>query len=203
MSKKNTGQQSTESIIKTLRLFNEKADHLRSLTYTTQVADQQWEIKWDNSSRAASITDHRPHDESREALLLTLRFFENELKIKNVVALYKDLPIPEEQKTRVFESLEVFEEEMKIGSGIKVNVEGRTFTSAEIFKSFMYGQYCHPQEPLIENLRLFAKDPLGWMLFNHEFDHLVGLHLKFIFWLSHMNAQTIRALQEAHAPHAG
>jgi len=194
---------STESIIKTLRLFNEKADHLRSRTYTKQVTDQHWAIAWENDTRTTSITDVRPQDESREALLLTLRFFENELKFENVVALYRDLPIPEEHKTWVFESLEVFEREMKVGTGIKVNVEGRVFTSEEIFKSFMYGQYCHPQEPLIENLRLFAQYPLNWMLFSHEFDYLVSLHLRFIFWLSHMNAQTIKALQEAHTHNAG
>jgi hypothetical protein len=197
MSKPGKVRSSTESIIETLQLFNEKAEHLRTRSYTEQVNDQHWGIKWDSSASTASVIDVRPQEEFREAMLLTLRFFENELKFKNVVALYNDLTLPEEQKTWVFQSLKVFEEEMRIGTGVKFNVEGRTFTPEEIFKSFMYGQYCHPQKPLKENLKLFAKYPLSWTLFKHEFDYLVSVHLKFIFWLSQMNAQTIKTLQDA------
>jgi hypothetical protein len=200
MAKKKAARQSAESALKILRLFNEKADHLRSSSYTKQIASQRLTIHWDNATKETSIADIRPEEESREAMILTLRFFYHELKFENVVALYNDLPISEEQKTWVYESFDAFSQEMQAGTGIKCTVRGSTYTSKQIFETFMFGQYCHAQEPLAERLKLFAENPCLFVIFKQEFDCLVSLHLKFIFWLSRMNDVAIKALLASSTP---
>ena len=163
----------TETLIKTLRLFNEKADLLRTRSYVKQAGDQQWTVHVDNVTKQTIFHDIRPEVEAREALLLTLRFFYKELKFKAIVEIYKQLQISDDQKAAVIESFEDFHRQIKTHSGVMVQIDGRAFTSEDIFTSFMFGQYCHAEGPLIENLKLFAKNPLMSMLINHEFDALI------------------------------
>lgn len=128
-------------------------------------------------------------------MILTLRFFENELKLKNVVALYEDLPIPIDQKRSVGKSLDTFESALASGLQFIVKVNNTTYTSKEIFKTFMYGQYCHPEEPLRERLKVFKESQISWMMVNQEFDQTISLYLRYIFWLYNKNVMAIKALE--------
>jgi hypothetical protein len=187
----------TATVLDTLRLFKEKADELRSSSYLKQLPDQTWAIRFNDptSENGISIVDIRPDDESRKALILTLRFFENELKLENVVALYKDLPIPEDQRRCVVESFERVQKKLASGLQFILKVGNKTYKSREIFETLMYGQYCHPQEPLRKRLKLFKTSQVTWMMANQEFDKTIGLYCEYIFWLYDKNDIAIKALE--------
>src|ERR1017187_3368296 len=190
-----TKKQKVRTALDTLRLFNEKADELRASPYIKQLPNQEWAIHFDNTTGEEITVDIRPDDESRKALILTLRFFENELKLKNVVELYEDLPIPIDQKRSVGKSLDTFESALASGLQFIVKVNNTTYTSKEIFKTFMYGQYCHPEEPLRERLKVFKESQISWMMVNQEFDQTISLYLRYIFWLYNKNVMAIKALE--------
>jgi len=117
------------------------------------------------------------------------------LKLEKVVALYADLPISEEQKRYVAESLLTFNKKLAGGLLLTLNVDNTTYSSREIFETFMYGQYCHRQEPLRARLHSFKRNQIAWMMANQEFDQTLSLFLEYIFWLRNKNAMAIKALE--------
>jgi len=197
MSKK---KKKTHTVLDTLRLFKENADELRASSYLKQLPSQEWAIHFDNTTgeNSIGIVDIRPDDDSRKALLLTLRFFENELNLKHVIALYDDLPVSEEQKRCVRKSFETFQKQLASGLVFVLNVNHETYMGQRIFDAFMYGHYVHSEEPLREQLKLFAKSQTSSMMANQEFDATINLYLQYIFWLYNKNDIAIKALEALH-----
>jgi hypothetical protein len=194
MSKKEAAPLDTEAIIKRLRLFNEKAKELGTSNYTKQVPDQRFSISCSAETGTITTIDVRPDEEARKAMILTLRFFENkELSLNAILSLYQDLPIADDWKTFVLESAEVFEADMK--TALIPTLNGKSFTPTLLFKTFMYGQYCHAEESFVEDLRVIKQSPFGFM-FQQAFDAILSAHLKFIGWLSRMNEQVIVELEK-------
>jgi hypothetical protein len=188
-------------ILSTFHLFKEKAAKLRASPFTKQLGNLRWGYHVDDTTGDFRIEDIRPDDVSREALILTLRFFVQDsdgLKLKKIVKLYNGLPIPETVKQSVANSLKAFEE--ALASGLQINVDGTIYKSDRLFTIFMYGQYCHATK---SNRDLFNRlrqcHPLTWVMLNQEFDKLVALHLEYIFWLDKKIAIALRAL-EATSP---
>jgi len=187
------------TVLDTLRLFKEKADKLRASSYLKQLPNQDWSYHFDNVTGDFSIVDVRPEDESREALILTLRFFDQgELKLEKMAALYRDLPVSEEHKYSVAKSFKTFEK--ALASGLGVSLKGITYKSDRLFKIFMYGEYCHADKFFREQLELFRNGhPITSMMLNQEFDKLVALHLEYTFWLCGKNDIAIKALEARSA----
>jgi hypothetical protein len=197
MSKDKATPPNTDAIIKKLRLFNEKADLLRTRSYIKQAENQEVSIRFDSATEQATLREIRPDEEARESVLLTLRFFYNELKFKQIIALYDHLSIPEETKASALAWVNEFERLMTTGMWFTWKINERPFSPREIFISFMFGYHCHPQESLAANVDLFKQEPVMWALIQQEFDNLIRLHLNLIFELAKVNAQVISELEKA------
>ena len=92
-----------EKAKETLEFYNEKAEKLQGLSFTSSILNQNSgvHLSWTRDSGILKIDREGPDEESIDAFVLTLRFFmqDNEpTSLRNMAKLIEALPINEQNK---------------------------------------------------------------------------------------------------------
>ncbi|MFN0158045.1 MAG: hypothetical protein ACKVRP_08255 [Bacteroidota bacterium] len=166
--------------IQTLKQFVERADKLESLSFTKHVIAKPPSIKFEFNQEAFTIIRSGPDRESIDAFVLTLRFFiqNNEpISIKNMAALFKQLPLPEEDLIKISEGhakLNTF-----LDSDVYFQLKSERPTHRAVLEAFVYGDLAHSTQRTA--FEAAQKEP--FLIFNSIFDSVLLELLRYIFWL--------------------
>jgi hypothetical protein len=133
--------------VKTLALFNEKADQLLASEFLKQIGGGGAIVRFDRESGWDGIYVG-PDDESTRALILTLRLFMQDrdgLSLRKMAETYADLPVSADLK-REFEAHRTrLNDFLDSASLLAIREEG-PLTYREILDIFVYGEYAHVNE---------------------------------------------------------
>jgi len=130
--------------VKTLELFNEKADQLLASSFLDEVSGGGAIVRFDRESGWDGIFVG-PDDESMRALILTLRMFmqDNErISLRNMAALYDSLSVSAVVKREFDERRSVLNTSLDSESPLAITEDG-PLSYREILSTFVYGEHAH------------------------------------------------------------
>jgi hypothetical protein len=130
--------------VKTLELFNEKADQFLSSEFFKQASGGGSIVEFNRESGWDSI-HVGPDDESTRALVLTLRLFmqdNDRISLRNMAALYGSLPVSAPVKQEFVAHRSQLNALLDSASHLAITEEG-PLTYREIVSIFVYGEYAH------------------------------------------------------------
>ena len=155
---------STAVAVKTLELFNEKADQLLSSEFFKQASGGGSIVEFNRESGWDAI-HVGPDDESTRALVLTLRLFmqdNDRISLRHMAALYGSLPVSAPVKQEFDAHRSQLNALLDSPSHLAISDDG-ALTYREILSIFVYGEYAHVNRryrPTYEDLRTTAFFPL-------------------------------------------
>lgn len=185
-----------EESIKTLRLFNEKVDTLKRLSFVKMVFMQDTGVQVSVSQRERIKVERLgPNEESISAFVLTFRYFiqDNErISFRNFAKLYNELPIShriKEDFNNIRKSINNF-----LDSKSTVNIENST--NRYIMEVFVYGGLAHAN-PIKKEVfdRWMYKQILNTFLIN-EFVYILGVVMRAIEFMENLNLEVLKELEQ-------
>ena len=130
--------------MKTLELFNEKADQLLSSEFFKQASGGGSIVEFNRESGWDSV-HVGPHDESTRALVLTLRLFMQDrdgISVRKMASLYGSLPVSADVKAEVDSHRSLLNAFLASKSRLAISDDG-PLGYCEILSLFVYGEYAH------------------------------------------------------------
>jgi hypothetical protein len=155
---------STAVAVKTLELFNEKADQLLSSEFFKQASGGGSIVEFNRESGWEGI-HVGPDEESIRALVLTLRLFmqdNDRISLRNMANIYGSLPVSAAMKQEFDAHRSQLNALLDSKSHLAITEEG-PLTYREILCIFVYGEYAHVGEryrQTYEDLRTTSFFPL-------------------------------------------
>jgi hypothetical protein len=182
--------------VQRLKLFNEKAKTLHGRKFIPQVSNNGF--TWSVSPDAVTYETHGPDEESRLAVVSTLRMFvqpRDGISIPQIAELYEALPIDVDPKAK--------ESARKAADGLKAYFDQPTgivfqqdvVTNRRLFEVFMYGDLAHANDDKRADYEKWMKHPGASPILPVFFDEIVGVLLRGIFSFHAMNERTIQQLE--------
>ena len=135
---------STAVAVKTLELFNEKADQLLSSEFFKQASVGGSIVEFNRESGWDSI-HVGPDDESTRALVLTLRLFMQDrdgISVRKMAGLYSSLPVSAVVKQEFAAHRSQLNAFLDSESHLAI-AEERLLSYRDILLIFVYGEYAH------------------------------------------------------------
>jgi len=156
--------------VRRLRLFNEKAAELSSLSFASKAfAPNAGATLHIHGSEA--VTEKIGADrEATAALVLTLRLFvqsRDNISIKQIQSLYEDLPIDDDRKHWVRVNSATLNSILNGTDCVSIAVNGQTLTNRDILDTFMYGDLAHVDRHKRELFETIQRGPARLLLEKH------------------------------------
>ena len=131
-----------------LKLFNEKAEKLKSYNFTKNIISDGFGITISaKEDEPVNIETRFPTNESIEAFILTLRFFiqDNEISsFRNLAKVYSNLPSYRDEKRAFFNTRdELYDFLNSPDKSLNIKINTKEFSNKEIFEIFIYGGLAH------------------------------------------------------------
>jgi hypothetical protein len=198
---------STEAL-RRLRLFNEKAEELRSYSFIEKALhkDAGVTVNFDFEHQTAETKRVGADNEARAAMCSVLRFFvqpKDGIEIHKIAELYQSLPVEDEDKHWVSENLRELDEFLA-----QVTVPAMSFNSGPpltfgwIREIFLYGNLVHanakPHDDKRSVFELWRENRVVYPVLEDFFEYIAGETIRYILWLAAMNVSAIRALEQAN-----
>jgi hypothetical protein len=197
--------------LRLLRLFNEKAQELKSYSFIGKAFHPEAGITahFDFEKQTAEVKRVGADNEARAAMCSVLRFFlqpRDGIELHKVAELYQNVPAKDEDKHSVSENLkelDSFLDQVTIPS-MSLNNEP-PLSHRRILEIFLYGNLVHANsKPHDDKRRVFEswrKNKIAYPILENYFEYIVGETIKYILWLAAVNADAIMALEQmASAP---
>lgn len=183
------------SAIKTLQLFNEKADKLEGLSFTKSLGHSGLTI---SGKLGQSVQSQRygPSDESIDAFVLTMRFFvqnNEDTSFKKMADLYAELPVDAQLVQKFNDAHAKTNADLDKLTPIKLNNVELTYRA--VFEVFLWGGLAHANSKKKAVYDSWAKNPILFPLLQNEFVYALGILLNMIFFTRAVNTATLKQLQ--------
>ncbi len=181
--------------IKTLQLFNEKADKLEGLSFTRGLPDSGVTI---SGKLGEPIKAQRlgPNDEAIDAFVLTIRFFvqDNEtISFRNVADVYASIPVTSDLVEKLNDA------RAKTNAGLdrqtNINLNGHVLTWREIYEVFLWGGLAHANPKKKAVYDTWVPNPILFPLLQNEFVEALTILLNMIFFTRALNKAALDQLQ--------
>lgn len=190
-----------QSAVQALKLFNEKADKLERLSFTQKIFSEPSGVKiyW-RQGEAFRNELVGPDEESREAMLLTLRFFvqDNEQSsFRNIAEAYNALPV-DPSLSGEFHNIRKQVNEF-LDSKTWIRVDGSDLTYREIFEVFLYGYHAHANQDKKQKFEVWKSIPPFFGLVENDFIYTLAAILRAIFYIRNVNARVLEELRRVQA----
>lgn len=185
-----------EHLIVYLKLFNEKAEKLRTLPFTSDLHGSGVTIKWSKETKRIEAFRRGPHGQSIDAFILTLRLFiqdNSKISIRKLAEYYRMLDVPEDLKQQFAQSRVNLNKFLEQDAGINHN--NNKFSNRDILELVIYGGYAHAN---LEKKRLYdGIMNFGFMgdLITNEFVHITGNILNFILCIRELNLILLNSIE--------
>jgi hypothetical protein len=189
--------QNTLEALRRLRLFNRKAEELSRLSFPGKAFHEKAGTSVRVEGSNVHIEKIGADRESTAAFALTFRLFlqpRDGIEIHQMETLYRDLPIPDEDKYWVTENLNELDAYLDGRDVVTIAVDGVPVTNRMILETFLYGDLAHVND---EKRAIYEKWRAGpaSLLLESRFEQIVGEVMRFVFWLARMNEDSIRTLE--------
>jgi hypothetical protein len=184
-------------IIRTLRLFNEKAAKLQSLRFTQCLRKGEVSFGIAAGPDGQPVADrHGPTEEEIDAFVLTYRFFvqDNEpTSLRHIEELYLTLPFDTRWKNAVRQTRGALNRYLDAGAPFKFR--GKSLTRREFHDTFLWGGLAHAHPAKKALFDQWRSDPAFFALLLTEFVAILSDVLRVIAWLQYANDDVL-----AHYP---
>ena len=185
-----------QAAIKTLQLFNQKANKLESLEFVRAVRAEKFGYTISQrADESFKVERHGPSDEAVDAFVLTYRFFvqDNEpTSFRRMAELYAQLPLDTPwkqgaQNTR--QSLNAF-----LDSPSPIAIDNHPITRRELHDVFLYGDLAHANKAKTEQLAEWAKREGLVPVLQAEFIWVLADAFGAISWFRAANTEILKLL---------
>jgi hypothetical protein len=187
--------------IDTLCLFNEKAEKLNRLSFTSFVRNNTLSFSAWSRDGQVGFSATGPSEEATDAFVLTLRFFiqNNEsISIHNMAQLYSSPPFSTLLVIAMQEKRNDFNTFLDAPSGVVWQLE--KLTNRRVFDIFLYGGLAHAEPSKKKEWDAWSAEPAIFGILQVNFNNIVVKHLNFILWLQDQNTMALKELQTADDP---
>ena len=185
----------------TLRYFNDKVNHLATLQFTKYVTEHTISTPSLLAGERFIEEAVEPGQEAIEAFVLTLRFFiqDNEpISIRNLAALYDQLPVSEEARALVRGTRDQLT--VALDSYSPLGIEGRRLRYGEIFDTFLYGWLAHGRDKQErETASRWRAEPRRFAYLRTLFIMSLMDYIETLYWFRAFNEQTLAELSQLSA----
>lgn len=190
--------------LQALRLFNEKADKLKGMSFTKQLISEEsgFTLKYRKGEEIVEARRQGPTEEPVEAFVLTFRFFvqDNEdTSFRNMANLYRDLlqaGLVQESLVEDFnEACDAMNAYLNEKPYINVTYNGKSFTRRQILDTFVYGGLAHANVNKKVLCDEWKQIPFIFPMLENEFVSILMKILYIIDGVRHINAVAIRELE--------
>ena len=182
-----------EEIIKSLRLFNEKADKLMSLGFTKKIFGEKSGFTLSAKKDGPVVFQrHGPEGESIDAFVLTYRFFiqDNEkISFHNMSKIYDEREITQDKKN-TFKNIRE-----NINNFLNSNSIVKKYTNREIQDIFIYGGLSHANETQKRIFDSWKKDQLIFEILENEFVWVLVNILNAIQAIARLNLNVLKEIE--------
>jgi hypothetical protein len=180
--------------LRTLRLFNEKAEKLLGLRFTAALK-KNVHVTHTYSATDYTVSRTGPGSEEIEAFVLTLRFFvqNNEpISVANVARLYEDLDVSDDLKMAVRQTRTKLNDFLDATAGTHWHAE--KLTRRRILDVFLYGGLAHAQPEKKNIFDQWVADSRLFPEVEGEFIFICSGVLQAIVWMMSDNAKALAEL---------
>jgi hypothetical protein len=187
-------------VLRLMRLFNEKADHLEGLSFTQKIMTEQSGFRMEfHSDEGGRAWRHGPGGESVDAFVLTFRYFvqDQEVSFRRMARTYAALGAAGMVSSRLADEFNELRDQINAfldqESYVKYNKE--QLTQRRIFEVFMWGGLAHANEAKKALLDEWRQVPFFYLMLENEFVRTLAILLGAIFRMRGMNQEALRELQ--------
>ena len=190
----------TTDALRRLRLFNEKAQELRSYSFIEKAfnEDAGVTINFDFERQTLKATRTGADNEARAAMCLVLRFFlqpKDKIELHQIANLYQELPIDDQDKHWVSENLKDLDTFLDETGNPSLALDNTPITHRTILETFLYGDQAHTNEDKRTVYLAWKEVPAVHAYLESTFEYTVGRTIRYIFWLARLNEETIKTLE--------
>jgi hypothetical protein len=186
-----------EENIKSLRLFNEKADKLMGLGFSKKIFGEKSGFTLSAKKDAhVEFQRHGPEEESIDAFVLTYRFFiqDNEMiSFRNMSKIYDKMGITQDNKKAfecIRETINTF-----LNSNSMLTIKDKKYTNREIQDIFIYGGLSHANETKKRIFDSWKKDQLIFEILENEFVWVLVNILNAIQEIARLNLNVLKEIE--------
>jgi hypothetical protein len=192
----------TSKALKRLRLFNEKAEELQSFSFIRKALqeDAGVTVDFDFEKQTAAVNRIGADKEARAAMCSLIRFFlqpRDGIQLEDIVELYQDLPVQDEDKSWVSENLKELDTFLDRPTEMAINKQP-PLTHRLIREIFLYGSFVHANDKPHDDKRAvfesWRENKVAFPVLENFFEYAVSQTIRHIFWLALMNVDAISAL---------
>jgi hypothetical protein len=191
-----------QEALRRLRLFNEKAQELRSFSFIQKALhkDAGVEIHFDAEKTTLEAKRVGADSEARAAMCLVFRFFvqpRDRIELHQIAELYHSLPVKDEDKHLVCDNLKVLDGflDRKTEPELALN-NNSPLTYREIIETFLYGDQAHTNADKRAIFETWKEIGPVYIVLENFFEYAVCEILRYILWLTTLNVIAIKALAQ-------
>jgi hypothetical protein len=200
-NRSSTSTVSLSKTVDTLYLFNEKAEKLNRLSFTSFVRNNTLSFSAWSRDGQVGFSATGPSEESTDAFVLTLRFFlqDNEsISIRNMAQIYSSPLFSTLLVTAMHKRRNDFKTFLDAPSAVVWQSE--KLTNRRVFDVFLYGGLTHANPSKKKEWDDWRAEPAIFGILQVNFNNIVIKHLNFILWLQDQNTVALKKLETADDP---
>src|ERR1039458_4761839 len=188
-----------QEALRRLRLFNEKAQELRSYSFIEKALhkDAGFEIQFD--AEKTTVKRQGADNEARAAMCLVLRFFlqpRDQIEVHQLADLYETLPVKPDDKQFACDNLKRLDDFLDRPTELSFN-GASPLTYRMIVDTFMYGDQAHTNDDQRATLEAWKVFGPAYLFLENCFEYAVVQVVRYIAWQAGKNVDAIRVLEQA------
>ena len=188
-----------EEAIKTLKLFNEKADKLLNSLFVDFIRKtKHFTVKLSaNRGEAVRLEKLLPDKHAIDEFVLTFRFFiqDNETcSFRNMTKLYEEMPISQDLKDKFTEIAKNLNDFLDSEPQTKFEISGEKLKNRKIMEVFIYGSIAHANLRKKQIFDNWVKMGIAFPFLEFQFNSILELILRVIRYAKELNAKAIDEL---------
>ena len=189
----------TESVLRTLVLYNEKADKLEGLSFTKKIFSEESGFTM-TFQEGGSLEAQRigPDAEAIDAFVLTLRFFiqDNEKSsLRNMKSLYDNLTVNPGLIRMFNEARDTLN--IHLGKPTFITFNGKQLTNRDVYEVFTWGGLAHAHEAKKQIFDQWRQIPFFFPMIENVYVSSLALMINVILRIREVNKQVIGELTGA------
>ncbi len=192
-----------EKAIKSLELFNEKADELLSSTFAKKMMEGETGVNlhwnWETEEEITNFERKGPDTENIKAFVLDYRFFiqnNDKTSFGNMKKLYSSNLLSAKFESRFDSGRDALNNYLDTHSGFQFDYNGEILTRRKIIDTFIFGGLSHFNEDKEKLFKEWRSIPPFFPMIQNEFVYSLAKILDVIAFVKDLNLEAIEELKK-------